>query len=88
MANIVKNPLEIKIRNSKQIQNSNIQNSKQKLKTICCCCFCFGHLDFGNLDLFETTRFRISCFEFHFILVLKTRIMTSPILGAVRMKTR
>jgi hypothetical protein len=38
-------------RNPKQIQNSNIQNSKQKPQTICFCRFCFGHLDFGHLNL-------------------------------------
>jgi hypothetical protein len=40
-------------RNPKQIQNINVQNSKQKLQTVCCCGFCFGHLNFGNLNLFS-----------------------------------
>jgi hypothetical protein len=56
-------------RNPKQYQNSDVQNSKQKLKTICCCCFCFGHLDFDNLNLFRISSFAISCFEFSLKLV-------------------
>jgi hypothetical protein len=44
-------------RNPKQIQNSNVQNSKQKLQTIYCCRFCFYHLDFGNLNLFRISDF-------------------------------
>jgi len=41
----------------KQIQNSNVQNSKQKLQTVYCCRFCFGHLDFGHLNLFRISDF-------------------------------
>ena len=47
-------------RNPKQIQNPNIQNSKQKHHyTVLSSSFCFGHLHFGHSNLF-----RISCFEF------------------------
>ena len=47
-------------RNPKQIQNSNVQNSKQKHHYIVISAsFCFVHLNFGHSNLF-----RISCFEF------------------------
>jgi len=48
----------IKIRNTKQYQNSNVQNSKQKHRyTMLLSSFCFDHLNLCHLNLF-----RISCF--------------------------
>jgi len=41
------------IRNTKQIQNSNFQNSKQKQHYTLLLIFCFGHLNFGHLNLFR-----------------------------------
>jgi len=59
--------LEVKInskheyRNSKQIQNSKTQNSKQKQfspeKRALVFVFCFGHLFFGHWDLFRILNF-------------------------------
>jgi len=59
-------------RNSKQIQNSKVQNSKQKqaptynhfvfLACFAGTCFCFGHLFFGHLDLFRISDFGFRAF--------------------------
>jgi len=50
-------------RNPKQIQNSNVQNSKQEPRIVCRWSFCFGHLDFDDLNLFRISDFvlRIYC---------------------------
>ena len=55
------------IRNTKQIQNSNFQNPKQKQHYMMYLSFfCFDHFNFGHLNLFETPRFRYSDFEIIF----------------------
>jgi hypothetical protein len=51
-------------RNPKQYQNSNVQNSKQKPQTVCCCRFCFGHLDFGHLNLFRISDFVLRIYSY------------------------
>ena len=58
----------IEIRNSKQIQNSNFQMFKTKTGGLPKSTFGFGHLDFGNSDLF-----RISCFGFRIYQFRKPR---------------
>ena len=51
-------------RNSKQIQNSKVQNSKQAAPIGYRCSFCFGHLDFDHLNLFRISDFVLRIYSY------------------------
>jgi len=49
-------------RNTKQYQNSNFQNPKQKKAAAGGGGFCFSHLNFGHLNLFRISNFGFRIF--------------------------